>query len=281
MLRPTESRIVWLQQFGRGLRKMHADKTLTVIDYIGNHRSFLLKPQTLFDLKPGGQEVLNLLERARSGPIEIAPGCFVTYDLETIDILKALARVTANRLDALKRYYEDFALLHGVRPTATEAFHEGYNPRAVRPQTGSWLGFVVSAGGLTPEQASSYQRHKVFLEELETTPMTKSYKMLVVEAMLNEDRFPGEITVEALGEAVIALASRNHRLRDDLGPKVTTPDGLRRHLEENPIEAWTGGRGTGGTPYFAYKDGVFQSSFAIAPADRPALQELTREIADW
>ncbi len=39
MLRPTESRILWLQQFGRGLRKTKDDKKLTVIDYIGNHRT--------------------------------------------------------------------------------------------------------------------------------------------------------------------------------------------------------------------------------------------------
>jgi superfamily II DNA or RNA helicase len=42
MLRPTESRILWLQQFGRGLRKKKDDKPLTVIDYIGNHRTSLL-----------------------------------------------------------------------------------------------------------------------------------------------------------------------------------------------------------------------------------------------
>jgi superfamily II DNA or RNA helicase len=40
MLRPTESRILWLQQFGRGLRKKKDDKPLAVIDYIGNHRTF-------------------------------------------------------------------------------------------------------------------------------------------------------------------------------------------------------------------------------------------------
>ena len=44
MLRPTESSILWLQQFGRGLRKTDDDKRLTVIDYIGNHRTFLLTP---------------------------------------------------------------------------------------------------------------------------------------------------------------------------------------------------------------------------------------------
>ena len=68
MLRPTESRILWLQQFGRGLRKAAGKDHLTVIDYIGNHRTFLLKPQTLFDLSPGDAEidrVLSLVQKAR------------------------------------------------------------------------------------------------------------------------------------------------------------------------------------------------------------------------
>lgn len=254
---------------------------LTVIDYIGNHRTFLLKPQTLFSLPAGGQEVLNLLERARQGPIEIAPGCFVTYELDTIDILRALVRVTADRQEALKRYYEEFVELHGARPRALEAFHEGYNPRAARAAHGSWLGFVGSRGGLDAGQSEAFERHRAFLDELEDTPMTKSYKMLVLLGMLNEDAFPGEITIDTLAESVAALASRNHRLVADLGPKAATPDGLKRHLEQNPIEAWTGGRGTGGTPYFAYENGVFRTTFATKADDRPALQELARELADW
>ena len=112
--------------------------------------------------------------------------------------------------------------------------------------------------------------------------MTRSYKMLVLLAMLNEDRFPGEITIAELGEAVLALASRNHRLREDLCPSAEAPERLRAHLERNPIEAWTGGRGTGGTAYFAYENGAFRSLLTTdTPTERTALQELTRELADW
>lgn len=53
MLRPTESSILWMQQFGRGLRRAEGKTHLTVIDYIGNHRSFLNKPRTLLALRPG------------------------------------------------------------------------------------------------------------------------------------------------------------------------------------------------------------------------------------
>ena len=53
MLRPTESEVVWLQQFGRGLRKAEGKGALRVIDYIGNHRAFLLKVRALFALGAG------------------------------------------------------------------------------------------------------------------------------------------------------------------------------------------------------------------------------------
>ncbi|MDP3910683.1 MAG: hypothetical protein Q8Q14_09855, partial [Gemmatimonadales bacterium] len=79
MLRPTESRVVWVQQFGRGLRKAEGKDHLRVIDYIGNHRTFLLKPQTLFGLPPGNMAaVAEALTRAEGGATELPPGCEVT-----------------------------------------------------------------------------------------------------------------------------------------------------------------------------------------------------------
>ena len=39
MLRPTEFKIIFIQQFGRGLRKAKG-KIVNVIDFIGNHKTF-------------------------------------------------------------------------------------------------------------------------------------------------------------------------------------------------------------------------------------------------
>ncbi len=76
MLRPTESRIIWLQQFGRGLRRAPDKPYLTVIDYIGNHRTFLLKPQTLLGLGPaqvgGAQRAGELGVRPSSSSLQAA-----------------------------------------------------------------------------------------------------------------------------------------------------------------------------------------------------------------
>ena len=80
MLRPTESSTIWLQQFGRGLRQAAGKPHLTVIDYIGNHRTFLLKPRTLFQLGPGDGAISAALKMLLAGKTDLPPGCEVTYE---------------------------------------------------------------------------------------------------------------------------------------------------------------------------------------------------------
>ena len=70
-------------------------------------------------------------------------------------------------------------------------------------------------------------------------------------------------------------------LRHDVGPALTDLPALIRHLESNPIAAWIGGRGTGDQSFFSYQDQQFSSRIPFAPELREALQELTRELAEW
>jgi superfamily II DNA or RNA helicase/diadenosine tetraphosphate (Ap4A) HIT family hydrolase len=280
MLRPTESKILWLQQFGRGLRRA-PDKTLKVIDYIGNHRVFLLKPQTLFGLPSGDREIFNLLERLRNGSEELPPGCEVTYDLEAVEILKSLLRRTAGQADALDRYYQDFKELHGVRPTAVEVYQDGYNPLAVRQRSGSWTRYVAARGDLDVSQREALSDHGGLLDSLDTTDMTKSYKMLVLLAMLNADAFPGSIGIETLAEHVERLATLTTKAGADIGAALGDRRALIRLLEQNPIAAWTGGRGTGGVAYFSYEDRVFKTTMAVRETAIGGLRELVRELAEW
>ncbi len=280
MLRPTESRILWLQQFGRGLRRAEGKPHLTVVDYIGNHRSFLLKPQTLLSLGAKHAEIAHALDQVQEGTATLPPGCEVTYELAAINILRSLLRIPKDD-DALRAYYLDFRERHGARPTALEAHHDGYAPRATRTAYGSWLGFVASMGDLTSEQSAALEQSRAFLTHLEATPMTKSFKMLVLLAMLNEDAFPGEISSDDLCEAVARLVRRSAHLRQDVGPALEEPRELSQLLIKNPIAAWTGGSGTGGEAYFRLEGEQFSSVAAVTGPARAALQELTREIADW
>jgi hypothetical protein len=277
MLRPTESRILWLQQFGRGLRRAEGKDRLTVIDYIGNHRSFLVKPQALFELGSAHVEISRALHLLRVGSADLPPGCEVTYELEAVDILKRLLREGKDRLET---FYEEFRELHGVRPNAAEAFHEIRDLRPARKKHGSWFGFVKSMGGLDPREEAALDSYAAFLEALETTPMTKSYKMLVLLAMLGRDRFPGEITIGELTDGFGELARRSSRLREDIGPALDDAGTLRKLIESNPVAAWAGGRGTSGTPFFSYTGSVFRSELNEGNEGREELRRMVRELID-
>jgi superfamily II DNA or RNA helicase/diadenosine tetraphosphate (Ap4A) HIT family hydrolase len=279
MLRPTESQIIWLQQFGRGLR-WQAGKRLTVIDYIGNHRAFLIKPRTLLQLGAGDAEVRYALDSLDAGMFELPPGCSVTYELEAKDMLRALLRIPA-RGEALRSYYLDFRERHGIRPLAVEADHDGYDPKSARPAHASWLAFVRAMGGLNDEQVQVNDRFAGFLDALETTPMTKSYKMVVLLAILAEGALPGSIGIERLATRFADLARRYALVRTEVGAALDDPAELRKLLEGNPIDAWVGGRGTAGTSYFAYDGGTFASTLTVPPHLRGAFQDLVREIAEW
>lgn len=280
MLRPTESRILWLQQFGRGLRKVAGKARLTVIDYIGNHRTFLLKPMTLLE-QTGYLGLSRAMEQVLSGSFELPPGCEVTYDLKAVDIIRGLLNITFRGAETLQLFYEDFREREGVRPTASEVFHAGYNPGTVRQSSGSWLSFVKDQGGLDPAQQLTRAKFEDFLLALEKTPMTKGYKMLVLQAMLSQDAFPGEITIDKLTDEFASIVARSAALRKDVEVVLSDRKKMRKLLEDHPIKAWTEALGTGGTRYFEYDGDALRFLPRVSEAQRAALQELTRELADW
>lgn len=142
MLRPTESVILWLQQLGRGLRRVEG-KLLRVIDYIGNHRIFLTKLRALLNAGPGDRSLSVKLDQILDGTLALPEGCSVTYDLKVIEILRDLLRPKSDT-DDLEAQYRDFRLRHGQRPTAAEMARMGFDPS--RNGHGGWFDFVRDMG---------------------------------------------------------------------------------------------------------------------------------------
>ena len=283
MLRPTESSIIWLQQFGRGLRCAEGKTNLRVIDYIGNHRAFLLKVRSLLQpLLGSGEsdaEISAAMRLLQQGHANLPDGCDITYDLETIDIIKSLLRIRPAD-NAILAYYDDFRERHGTRPTAVELYHSGYNPRSLRKTHGSWTKFVRTMGDLNDRENEVLQSAGEFLDVLESTPMTKSFKMLTLMGMLNRDALPGKIGIADLTLEFRRIARRSQTLRDEVGENLEDDSRLKSLIEKNPIEAWCGGKGTGGRSYFQYGEAVFSTDFSVASECRDDFQNLVRELVD-
>ncbi len=282
MLRPTESKVLWLQQFGRGLRKTSGKAFLTVIDYIGNHRTFLQAPMALLPGAAASLQALTIaLKKYAAHQLVLPAGCEITYDLEALNILGALIPSTTARLGALQNWYAGFKSQHGIRPRAAELWHAGHDPKSVRQVHVSWFQFVNAQGDLSEIEQKALEIASAFLSALEKTPMTKSYKILTLLGMIARKKFPGEISIAELANEFAHLANRSALLTDDVGQALENESALKQLIEDNPIRAWVEGRGTGGHRFFEYVDSTFRSHLSKDPAIAIELRELTEELCEW
>jgi superfamily II DNA or RNA helicase len=270
MLRPTESPVIWLQQLGRGLRRSAEKTHLAVIDYIGNHRIFLTKLRTLLKAGPSDGAVRVALEQFRGQDIQFPAGCEVTYDLKALDILQSLLRQPRDG-EELTAFYRDFRERHGSRPTASEVQHAGFNP--MRTGHAGWIGFVADMGDLSGESRDAWTKHRALLEEVETTRMTRSYKMLVLRAMIEGGAFPGRIALDDLIARVSQMARRNPLIKADLSVNPDDTQRLREILIRQPL------RILADTQWFQMGPGAFETTFPAIEAN--AITALVSEVVDW
>jgi superfamily II DNA or RNA helicase len=280
MLRPTESTIIWLQQLGRGLRVSDDKERLIVIDYIGNHRVFLMKLRGIAAIVDREAESAGhqreVLAAIRGDRITLPAGCKVTYETIAIDILEALLRPHRTE-EFLEYFYRDFEERNGIRPSAVEVFHAGLNPRSNSER--SWLGFVERMGGVNYPEKTALSSAGDFFRSLEKTETSRSYKIAVLLAMLDAEQLIPSISIEDLTRRVAGLAARIHRLAEDFSVKLSDTQALKRLLIDNPIDAFIQAKGMGGVSYFKFDGQTF--GFVFEVEDPTAFATLLREILDW
>src|SRR5262249_2372078 len=155
-------------------------------------------------------------------------GCEVTYDLQAINVLRGLLRERETQIEA---YYRDFRERHGARPRAAETFHDGFDPRSVRTRYGSWLQFVGDMGELTGDAREVRGEASGFLRALETTPMTRSFKMVMLRALLGRNALPGSVGIDALVAEFRRQATRSPVLLAEVGEEAGDERRLRVYLE--------------------------------------------------
>lgn len=178
MIRPTESKILFLQQIGRGLRKSEGKSHVVLLDFIGNHHSFLQKPQALFSIGATYKALATFARQVEQKSLVIPAGCYVNYDLEIIDLLKSLDS------SGPQKDYEALRVVLGRRPTLSEFYRSGASISSMRQQSGSWFQFIHEMNELNPDERNAVYQASALLRTVEVTPMTKSFKMILLEAFL-------------------------------------------------------------------------------------------------
>jgi len=287
MLRPTESSVVFLQQLGRGLRIAPGKTDLQVIDFVGNHRVFLNRLRTLLSL--GGEPPSLRKYLAGEADPELPEGCSVEVELEAKDLLRRL--LPQSSANELVRIYRELREARGRRPTAGELHRMGLNPASVRAAHGGWFGFVRDEGHLSTAETAAFASGERWLSHLERTAMTKSFKMVVLEVLIEADALVSGMALETLARKCHAYLQRSSELVADLaGVKALDDAGKRsadswlRYWNGNPIRAWTtADKNSGSRAWFRIDGDSLRPQLPIPVGDVPgeALAAMTAELVDW
>lgn len=201
-LRPTESPIVFLQQLGRGLRKNRGKEYLNVLDFIGNYEKagrvrFLLTGKTFSETK-----TYNPADRT-----DFPDDCMIDFDLELIDLFAEMDKRTLRVKDCIRSEYYRVKNLLDKSPSRLELFtymdddvyqlamqHSKENPFK------RYLDYKKKLGELSENEVAFLQdiNGRDFIHLIETTNMTKVYKMPVLMAFYNHGDIRMEVTEQQL-----------------------------------------------------------------------------------
>ncbi|MBT9133707.1 MAG: putative DNA repair helicase RadD [Firmicutes bacterium] len=276
-LRPTESYTIFMQQLGRGLRKVEGKEHLLVLDFIGNYRKAHFKPSFLSgDIS---------FESARGGvsadDIPLPDGCTANIDFRLVDIFRRLEQREPIKVQLVAEY-RDLAKRFGRRPSREEInLHGGLPFRLYYQRFDSWLRFLEEVCDLTDEEKSWLGTPaEKFLREMERTSMSKSYKVPTIQAFLLGDTIVPRVSLEAIGQSFRDFYSTTKHQVDlqDKRHAAWRTWALEKYMklaEENPVHFLSQGR----NGLFAYDKAMRE--FSIVPAVAPYLSPLmAQHVAD-
>ncbi len=247
-LRPTQSPTVFLQQLGRGLRKHKDKKYLNVLDFIGNYKKADLLPFLLSGKAYSRIEVKKGIFNEEEYPED----CRVDFDFRIIDVFKKLAAKEMNIKDRILEEFLRVKEVVGHRPSRVEFFNniddEIYseikrNDRKLNPFN-DYLSFLKENGELfESEEALFNSIGHDFIRMIETTKMSKSYKIPVFLAFYNGGNVKMEIDEEDVYRSFYEFYWKGSNKVDMLRDKGTADfeawDKKKwvRLARENPVRA--------------------------------------------
>lgn len=149
-LRPTESRTVFVQQLGRGLRLSPGKERVRVLDFIGNYkranliRDYLAKDKNVVETGEGNN-------RKRKIEYSYSTGCEVHFDEKVEEILNQqdAEALGVGKLELTQAYYA-LAEILGRKPARAEIDAQGqYKSSRYVQVFGSWSQFIREIGEYT------------------------------------------------------------------------------------------------------------------------------------
>ncbi|MHC0038806.1 DEAD/DEAH box helicase family protein [Pseudoneobacillus sp. C159] len=278
-VRPTESLTVFTQQIGRGLRIYPGKEYCVIIDLIGNYRNADIK-LGLFDTQSGEKK------GKQTHPV-VPEYCELNLDLEVINLFKEMNRKTQPRRDRLLNDYHTLKNELGRRPTYLDLHLRGESDSIqYKQEFQSYFGFLDWAGELSDTENEIWKRYQDWLIDVEKTGMTKSYKMIVLMAMLNRGpaNWYAPITPREVAPFFYQyLMKKEYRKRIDFSDKSSkelwqyNQDKVSKLIATMPMSKWNGSS----KQLTTFENNLFSLNFNVLPEDEEILHNWTKEICEY
>ncbi len=203
-LRPTESPVVFLQQLGRGLRRDRGKEYLNVLDFIGNYEK---AGNVRYYITEGYQRDGRPYHPADKE--QLPDDCIVDFDMRLIDLFQEMDKKQMRLRDRIKDEYIRVKDQTGYRPLRMDLFtgmEEDVYQLAMKHSRDNpfrrYLEYLQELGDLTEAEKRLYNSvGREFINLLETTNMSKVYKMPVLMAFYNQGDILMEVTEAQLLKA--------------------------------------------------------------------------------
>lgn len=279
-VRPTESLTVFTQQVGRGLR-LHENKShCVIIDLIGNYRNADVKV-SLFEQDPGKKG-----NRSKAIPT-IPQGCSLNLETSVVDLLAEMARKKQPRKEALKEAYYELKYELGRRPTYLELHLQGrMGAKAYYDEWKSYHRFLYEIDELSGLEEDAYLSYEQWLKEVEKTGMTRSYKMVLLKAMLQKgysEWYKPITPEEAAPYFHYYLTSEEFRRSIDFSGKSHKQmweydeKKVASLIGSMPMTKWSGSSGG----LITFEDGIFDIGLNIPEQFEALIFNFTSEICEY
>jgi superfamily II DNA or RNA helicase/diadenosine tetraphosphate (Ap4A) HIT family hydrolase/HKD family nuclease/SOS-response transcriptional repressor LexA len=283
MLRPTESKVIFLQQLGRGLRAATGKTRLLVIDFVGNHRIFAQRMMHLLSLA-GKVAAWGDLKKWLGGEAPVLPaGCLLNVELEARDLLGQFIPTGSKAALETYRIMRDEL---GRRPQAAELFAQGILPRTLAQSADSWFHFIDNEGDLDSEEQSVLQQFQAWLCTVETTSLNKSYKMVVLRVLLDYGDLFRPVNLREFSQRCRRFMLQHPVLRRDLlegrhslNHETASDDQWVAWWREWPIDRWLDEQN--GQRWFGLNGDTLQLSVQCPAKQRVCFESMTEELVEW
>jgi len=188
MLRPTSSAIIFIQQLGRGLRKVEGKGYLTVIDFIGNYENNYLIPIALYGDTSYNKDSLRKLVTEGSRMI---PGSS-TINFDKITKEKIFQSIDSSNLRLLKDLKSDYNLLKyklGRIPMMMDFVEHGSrDPYLYVEYANSYYNFIAKVDTLELAELSAFQLKLLELFSKEINNSKRVEESIILKELLEKGK---------------------------------------------------------------------------------------------